>query len=148
MQSGNSRGCLQSPCGGKTLKSAMHEQGTAGDCAQKSYRWRLPRWEAWRLVSSGSRTKVPSSSAELQLKAGAVPWKQALQENQVRWHVLWAKEGLKCLGICLGTGSESAESMRLRIRRQNNFCDIVVGTWCMPHDTKPTGDGWRKPPGL
>ena len=68
-----------------------------------------------------------------------MPWKQALQENPVRWHMLWAKEGLKCMGICLGTGNESAERMWLRIRRQNNLCDIMVGTWYVPHGTKPTG---------
>lgn len=76
-----------------------------------------------------------------------MPWKQALQEYPVRWHVLWAKEGLKCMGICLKAGDESDESTWLRIRRQNNLCDMVVGTWCSPCDTKPTEDGWRKPAG-
>lgn len=85
---------------GKSLRAAMCEEGTAGDCAQRSCDWRLPRegspeaCDCWQ-QSKGSFPAITEPAA---------PWEQDVQESLVRWHVLWAKEQPRCMGICLGTG--------------------------------------------
>jgi len=79
---GDQRGLFRDPTGAK------HEERTAGDYAQRSCRWRLPRegsleaWDFWQ-QNKGSVSAVTEHVA---------PWEQALQESHVRWHVLWAKQ--------------------------------------------------------
>lgn len=73
---------------GKSLRTAIHEEETAGDYAQRSCGWRLPSEGSLEACDFWQQNKGSFSAITEQV----VPWKQALQESQVRWCVLWAKE--------------------------------------------------------
>ena len=46
----------------------------------------------------------------------------------------------ECLGLCLGTDEEPAESLWVRISWQINLAEVVVGFCCRPPDQEEEGD--------